>query len=467
MIEAESKLLARRLFVVAKETGDTTLLNAAGTDLADDVKSNLTEAADILKGAYDDIITNINNTLTLDLSQAVSKAFSRGVADGILAARSATLAGIEALDKEQEVKEGDTLTPSQKKEREDLAAGMQMQSLRDSLTGMSEELKKLGPEGELVALVAQGALVISDAWSNVGDVFSRTGDKAANSMERGAAVAQAVASTLTAIGQIMQQNSQVQVSEMDKQIQAEKNRDGKSKESLAKIKQMEAKKEAMKKKAFEQNKKMQMAVTVANTAAAIMGVWSGVRDPFFSPGIAAAQTAVIAALGAAQLAIIAKTSYQGGASSVDKPQIQKVSIGKRDDKVDVSRGASRGELAYLRGQRGYGMGSGNFTPTGGAYGKKGYFTGGEGILVGEQGPEIVKPASPRVDVIPNDELNTGAQNINFTINAVDAAGVEQLLTEQRGNIIGMIREAANDTGEYFLEDVDIQAMGSSGGGYGG
>ena len=467
MIDAESQLLVKRLFVLAKETGDTTMLNADQTDLEAGLKANLTEAASILKGAYNDILSNIKNELTIELSQAVANAFSKGVPEGILAARSATLAGIEALDKAQGVEEGDKLTPEQKKERQDLAAGMQMQSLRDSLTGMSEELKKLGPEGELVALVAQGALVISDAWSNVGDVFSRTGEKAANSMERGAAVAQAVAATLTAIGQIMQQNSQVQISEMDKQIQAEKNRDGKSKESLAKIKAMEAKKEAMKKKAFEQNKKMQMAVTVANTAAAIMGVWAGVKDPFFSPGIAAAQTAVIAALGAAQLAIIAKTSYQGGASSVDKPQIQKVSIGKRDDKVDVSRGASRGELAYLRGQRGYGMGSGNFTPTGGAYGKKGYFTGGEGILVGEQGPEIVKPASPRVDVIPNDELNTGAQNINFTINAVDAAGVEQLLTEQRGNIIGMIREAANDTGEYFLEDVDIQAMGGSGGGYGG
>mgnify|MGYP001185994080 CR=1 FL=1 len=121
----------------------------------------------------------------------------------------------------------------------------------------SRMLKKLGPEGELVALVAQGALVISEACGEVGAVFARTGDQAANSMERGAAVAQAVASTLTAIGQIMQQNSQVQISEMDKQIQSEKNRDGKSKESLGKIKAMEAKKEAMKKKAFEQNKKIE------------------------------------------------------------------------------------------------------------------------------------------------------------------------------------------------------------------
>ena len=465
MIDAESKLLVKRLFVLAKETGDTSMLNADQTDLEAGLKSNLTEAADILNSAYNDIIANIKNTLTIDLSEAVGKAFSKGVSQGIISARSATLAGIKALDEAQGVKEGEELTDKQKKEREDLAAGMQMQSLRDTVTGMSEELKKLGPEGELVALVAQGAMVISDAWSNVGDVFSRTGEQAANSMERGAAVAQAVAATLTAISQIMQQNSQVQISEMDKQIQAEKNRDGKSKQSLDKIKQMEQKKEAMKKKAFESNKKMQMAVTVANTAAAIMGVWSGVRDPFFSPTVAAAQTAIIGALGAAQLAIIAKTSYQGGASSVDKPQVQKVSMGKRDDKVDVSRGATRGELAYLRGQRGYGSGANNFTPTGGAYGKKGYFTGGEGILVGEQGPEVIKPASPRVDVIPNNELNTGTQNINFSINAVDATGVQELLTEQRGNIIEMIREAANSTGEYFLEEVDTQALGGEGRGY--
>ena len=44
---------------------------------------------------------------------------------------------------------------------------------------------------------------------------------------------------------------------------------------------------------------------------------------------------------------------------------------------------------------------------------------------------------------------------------MDASGVENLLVEQRGNIIRMIREAANDTGERFLETVDTQAYGSS------
>ena len=71
-----------------------------------------------------------------------------------------------------------------------------------------------------------------------------------------------------------------------------------------------------------------------------------------------------------------------------------------------------------------------------------------------------------VDITPNDKIGGGVSNVNFTINAVDATGVQELLVEQSGNIIEMIREAANDTGEYFLEQVDTQSMGGSGGGYG-
>ena len=48
-------------------------------------------------------------------------------------------------------------------------------------------------------------------------------------------------------------------------------------------------------------------------------------------------------------------------------------------------------------------------------------------------------------------------NVNFTINAVDAEGVEQLLVAQRGNIIGMIREAAHEHGEEFMEPVNTEA----------
>ena len=89
--------------------------------------------------------------------------------------------------------------------------------------------------------------------------------------------------------------------------------------------------------------------------------------------------------------------------------------------------------------------------------KKGYASGGE-ILVGERGPETITPLTP-MQVTPNDKMGGGMSNVNFTINAVDAAGVEQLLVAQKGNIIGMIREAANEHGEEFMEGVNTNAYG--------
>jgi hypothetical protein len=54
-------------------------------------------------------------------------------------------------------------------------------------------------------------------------------------------------------------------------------------------------------------------------------------------------------------------------------------------------------------------------------------------------------------------------NVNFSISALDSAGVEDVLMNQQGNIIKMIRQAANQNGENFLENVDTMAYGSSGG----
>ena len=65
------------------------------------------------------------------------------------------------------------------------------------------------------------------------------------------------------------------------------------------------------------------------------------------------------------------------------------------------------------------------------------------------------------EVIPNDRLGGGTTNANFTINAVDATGVQEVLTNQRGNIISMIREAAHDHGEEFIEAVDTNAYGDA------
>jgi hypothetical protein len=50
-------------------------------------------------------------------------------------------------------------------------------------------------------------------------------------------------------------------------------------------------------------------------------------------------------------------------------------------------------------------------------------------------------------VIPNNQLtNTEPMVINLNIQAVDARGVDQLIMERKGMIVGMIRSAMNDRG---------------------
>ncbi len=97
-------------------------------------------------------------------------------------------------------------------------------------------------------------------------------------------------------------------------------------------------------------------------------------------------------------------------------------------------------------------------PQGGAAGlRKGYAEGGE-ILVGERGPEQITPLSP-MQVWPSDMGAKSQINANFTIHAIDAQGVEDVLMAQQGNIIGMIRSAANDHGEEFLEAINTDMYG--------
>ena len=342
-------------------------------------------------------------------------------------------------------------------------AGIQM--MRQRIEGMQgvlgpaiEQLKQLGPEGELVAAVTQGGFSIADSFMQVGVAIAGAGTKA----EKTAAIAQAVSQTLSAVGQIMAASSNARIAAIDKEIEMEKKRDGKSKESLARIASLEKKKEAQKRKAFEQNKKIQMAMVIANTAASVSAniaaashaaMYAGLAAPAVFSGTLGMLNAVTIALGAAQLAIIAGTSYQGGGSisGAGSGGVGSISVGKRKSSVDLARSQSAGgELSYMRGDRGTG-GPENFRPA--FYGKKTRATGG--YVVGEQGPELFMPDRPGT-IMPADDTAamTGGSNVTFNINAIDASGVEDVLTEQQGNIIGMLRQAANSYGQEFFEDVD-------------
>jgi len=312
---------------------------------------------------------------------------------------------------------------------------------------MLENLRSLGPEGELVAAVTAGSFAMADSFMTMGENLKNASD----GLGKGAAVAQMAGQAFAQIGAISAAASKAKVAGIDKEIAAEKKRDGTSSASLAKIKAMEKKKEAIKRKEFETNKKMQMGQVVANTAAGIMGVLSGIKDPLVTAPLAVAQAAMIGAMGVAQLATIAGTSFQGGGSigSTGGGTPSKISIGQRNNSVDLAKSKSAsGELAYMRGDDGVG-GAGNFRPAFSGYKHR----AGGGYVVGEQGPELFMPEVPG-EIISSGQSTGGLGNVSFNISTVDATGVEELLTGQKGNIIGMIRDAANSYGESFMDGVD-------------
>lgn len=310
-----------------------------------------------------------------------------------------------------------------------------------------ENLKELGPEGAVYAAILGGALNTAETWSTALEII---GDKSKDVEDRMAAGFQAVGATINAIGQMQQANADAAVAGIDRQIKAEQRRDGKSKESLARIAALEKKKDQIKRKAFEQDKKMKMAEVVMATGVAIMNsIKMGL--PF-----GAVFGAMAAAMGAAQLAAISASQYDGGAGSVSSGG-GAVAVGQRRSTVDLARSAGGGgEIAYFRGQRGMG-GPEDFRPAFMGYRNRAE-GGNTGFMVGEQGPEMFVPETPG-RIIPADDIAAPTPvNANINISAIDAAGVEDVLINQRGNIISMIREAANAQGNTFLEEVNVAEL---------
>ena len=311
-------------------------------------------------------------------------------------------------------------------------------AMGDALSPMSAELAKLGPEGEAMSAALSGATVLAETFMGAFEQMKG----GTMTLQDGLGMA---AGAVQALGAMQAAKSKAAIAGIDKEIAAEKARDGKSAGSIAKIAAMEKKKDAMKRKAFEQDKKMKMASTVIATATGMMNAFAH-SDPITG----AIMAAMVGAMGAAQLSIISGMTYQGGASSAPAAPSQ-IAVGSRNASVDLAKGENAGgELAYARGEQGIGSGMSNFKPTSAFSGYK--HRAGGGYVVGEQGPELFMPDTPG-QIIPSGQSVGGQTNVNFSISAVDAAGVEELLINQRGNIIGMIREAANEHGEMFLEGV--------------
>jgi len=320
-------------------------------------------------------------------------------------------------------------------------------ALNEAMSPMLDSLAQLSPEGEMMSSIATGAFNMMEGFTSAFEGIEDGGSKA----QAGVQMAQAA---LQGLSSIMAATNKQKIAGFDAEIAAEKRKDGQSAQSVAKLKALEAKKEAFQRKAFEKDKKMKMAMVVSSTALAIMKE-SEKGFPAAVPGIA-----IMAAMGVAQLAAIAGTSYQGGGSGSSAPAApSKVSVGERQNTVDFAKSrGGRGELGYMRGEQGIGNAN-SFQPAFTGY-KNRAAGGPAGFVVGEQGPELFVPEVPG-SIVPAGETAAGGTptNVNFTIQAVDAAGVEDLLMAQRSNIIGMIREAANDQGQLFLEGIDADGLG--------
>lgn len=318
-----------------------------------------------------------------------------------------------------------------------------IQGLGNALTPLMEDLKALGPEGEVIAAISQGAFAMAESFTTAFEKMEGGTMQLTDGL-------QMAASVVSALGSIQSAQGKAAVAAIDKQIEAEKKRDGKSRESMAKIQAMEKKKEQVERKNFEREKKTKMASAVISTALGMTRAFE--LGPILGPIMAG----VIAAMGAAQIATISSQSFDGGgAGTVSAPS--KVSVGSRNNTTDLARSSSpSGELAYARGASGVGNMT-NYTSAFTGYRAAG---GNTAFMVGEQGPEMFVPDRPGT-IVPADETASAQQgpvNVNFSINAVDAAGIEELLMTQQGNIIGMIRTAANSHGESFLESVDERAL---------
>jgi DNA-binding protein len=310
----------------------------------------------------------------------------------------------------------------------------------EHLSPLTEALRSFGPEGELMLAVQEGAIAIADSISIIGKAGFSSKEGIAASLEAGVQMVSQLSNILAA-------GSKAKIAGIDAEISAEQKRDGKSAASVAKIASLEKTKDAAQKKAFEVNKKMMMAQTVMSTASAIMMALATYPGP---AGII--MSAAYGAIGAAQLAIIAGSSYQSSTSSTAATAVpSSLSIGTRSNSVDLAKNNSNagGESGYVTGAMGQGTNASNF--------KRAAYGGRAGIIVGEKGPEKIYPDVSST-VVSNDvasKESNGGVNASFTIQAVDAEGVEKVLLKNRGAIISMLREAANSNGQTFLENVNV------------
>jgi len=321
-------------------------------------------------------------------------------------------------------------------------------SVNATFSQIGDTMAALGPEGAVMGATLSGVGAMSESFTHA---FTVIKDESASMSDKMQAGLGAIGTAISAIGGMQKAASEARVKALDSEIAAEKKRDGKSAASTAKIRALEKKKELEQRKAFEQEKKMKIGQAIISTMQGAIAAYTAMAViPIVGPALGAVAAGMVLQMGKQQVSAIKATTYQGGSISGGPTSL---SMGERSNNVDLAAGGSQsGELAYMRGASGTGNAN-NFTPAFNGY-KHRAAGGSAGYIVGEQGPELFVPETPGEIMSAGDTAKMGAPtNVNFSISAVDATGVEELLTVQRGNIIRMIRDAANQQGESFLEGV--------------
>jgi len=130
-----------------------------------------------------------------------------------------------------------------------------------------------------------------------------------------------------------------------------------------------------------------------------------------------------------------------------------------DDKLNTERKISseyRKQVAYqaiitaLGGGGGGGFGFAEGGRVNGTRANGGQTQNGNAYMVGERGRELFIPSTDG-QIVSNENLNgMGATNINFTVQATDVKGVQELLIDNRATITNIINTALNQKGKPAL-----------------
>lgn len=292
----------------------------------------------------------------------------------------------------------------------------QLQTSMDAINKSFSELSSYNPAmSDMIANV-----------SNLGLAFHQMGEGAQTGQ-------QVAAQGMSTVASMLNYAAQQTISGYDEQIAAEKQRDGKSAESLKKIQKLEAEKAQQQKKAATQQIVMQTAMGITQALASL------------PPPISYAMAATTQLMGMAAL-----KSQQSGSSvpSVSEGSVPSLSLGERDNRIDVSKSASAGELAYIQGGNGVGNAS-NFKPR--QVGNRA--PANHSVMVGENGAEVVSFDTPATITQQNKVSSGGGTGGNvFVIQAMDQESFEAFLAKNSDILSGTLEHKLNSTGNSLFRN---------------